>query len=266
MTDKETGGIQAIFAGFKSLFQTRQPVTAADTPGQKRKLTRMRCEYRVDCYVEGKSFPGMVVDMSLTGMRLQVTKPVKAGSLLSIKYDTATAYMTNKKFDIDTVHTRVIWCRKRREGNTLECGVSYTDTDDIMSRSWVKFILKQLGFEMHGIMDRRKHVRVKAMLAGELGPASSTIDFDDGVIVNLGAGGCLFEGPVNMRPGTRVSVRIGPLPGQDVLTVEGKIAQANKLPDENRWRLGIQFEQMTDGEVDLLGKYIAGLVHEMMKD
>jgi c-di-GMP-binding flagellar brake protein YcgR len=200
--------------------------------------------------------------MSLTGMRLVLTEPVKAGALLSVKYDTVAGYLATRRFDVDTIHTRVVWCRKRKGSTTVEAGVAYTDSDEVMARSWVKYILKQLGFDVHGIVERRKEVRVRAVIAVCAAPLLYDADETAATIVNLGAGGCLIDTPTYMRHTTKVTLEIGPLAGYKPFKAIGKVLQCAKVPDTGRWSMRVQFDDMDPSDVDALGRYIAHLLKE----
>ena len=259
MADKETGGVKDIFAGFKALLTGSRPV--GDPPSQKRKLTRVKCNIRVDCEAEGVIIAGKVVDMSLTGMRLEIFKPVKPNVVMGVKYDVAALMLkgTQQGFEVDTVRTRVVWCRKNNQGQ-LEAGVTFVDSQETMGRSWVKSMLHKLGFDPKDIYDRRKHVRVRCELAASVRASEGR---GEGIVYSLGGGGCMFEGGVNLREGASVQATIGPIGKEKkFLEMAGTVVWTRKIPDAARWKIGVQFTELPAAQVQILVPFLQQTLKE----
>ncbi|MHB2020556.1 MAG: PilZ domain-containing protein [Candidatus Xenobia bacterium] len=258
VADKESGGVKDILAGFKALLTgSRQ---AADPPSQKRKLTRVKCDIRVDCDAEGVILAGKVLDMSVTGMRIELLKPVKTNIVLGVKYDIAALMLKGSQgFEVDTVRTRVVWCRKNKEGQ-VEAGVTFIDSQETMGRSWVKYMLRQLGFNPKDISDRRKHVRVRCDMTASLRASEGC---GDGLVLSLGNGGFRFEGGLNLREGASVQATIGPI-GKDkkFLEVAGIVVWTRKIPDAPRWKIGVQFNELPPAQAQILAPFIAQMLKE----
>jgi hypothetical protein len=205
-------------------------------------------------------FSGRVVNISLTGMRLQITRPVKEGAALAIKYDTAASYISAKKFDVDTVHTRVVWVKRHKGSSQVEIGVTYTDANEVLGRSWIKHALRQLGFDLQQLMDRRKQMRLDARLTAGLSPADDGwSNATPGTVMNLGPHGCYLESRAPFRVHSRLRLILGPLVALPQLTLNGRVLRCDKVPDEQRWNVALQFETPNPSG-PLLERYLISLM------
>lgn len=252
------GAGKDILQGFRALVLAR---STAEAPDQRRRLTRLRCLYRVACSSEGEDFRATVVDMGLKGMRLEVPRRLPAGALVSVRYlGSSTA---DRRFSVDTVHTRILWCRKKRFLRTIEIGVAYHDSEANMERSWVKYILRQIGFDIQSILDRRKAVRVQALLRADLKGGRG---LSEGTVINLGAGGALFETQTPVDVGAHVTMEAGPYLTHDMLTVRGTVVQTLRSADSGHWLVGVCFENVTATQANLLGSYVKTLLEETLAE
>ncbi|HEY3999940.1 MAG TPA: PilZ domain-containing protein [Candidatus Xenobia bacterium] len=244
----ESKGLKHILAGFKSLFKppppppVPSPATAA--PEQKRRGTRMRCAYQVECQAGKRSFKAVVADLSVTGLRLEVPHPLPVHSDITVRYENS-----------EPLHLRVMWCARKK--NRIEVGLAYLDPDDVVARSWVRVTLRHLGLEAPD--DRRRHVRVQAQVTAHAFPDDGASAIS-GTVINLSADGCLFECGAAFRLQTRVRIQIGPLADLPELAVEGRLVRMHQVPNQKLWQLGIQFGSMRIKTEKLLGRYLAALL------
>ena len=127
-----------LLEGALAFFQVRAPSKTEE----RRRLIRLRCDYTVQCVVEQQQFEAHIIDMGLNGMRLRMNHKLKPGSNVFVYHPTRSERIEN-----EYVLCLVRWSRKRRESEELETGLQYADTPGNMRRSWVKFLLKELGFD-----------------------------------------------------------------------------------------------------------------------
>src|SRR5580700_1248043 len=141
MASKPGHGLKHVLAGFKSIFRRSQ--VPLDAPVQQRRAIRVRCSYRVMCETPSRAFKAVVVDLSWTGMRVEVPHRLQPGMDIALRYD-PDANEIRWHLGADVVRARILWCRKRRSSPCLEAGLSFYDSDQVVSRSWVRAMLRHL--------------------------------------------------------------------------------------------------------------------------
>ncbi len=254
MPDKR-GGLRDILAGFVALFQSEQP---GPTGEYRERETRVQCHYVVECAAEGDTFTGFVMDMSMQGLRLRVPRQLKPLSVLSVRYKVAAAYMASRQFDVETVRTTVQWCRKSETERGYEVGVHYSDRPHVLARSWVKFILRQLGFDVAALQDRRTSLRIKVLAQAHM--SSYATQAVEGHVLHLGAAGCVFESGAALKKSQNLQLGIGPMAGLPPLHLDGQVDRVTKAG--SRYHVRIGFHGMNEGQVELLGRYLVLLLNE----
>lgn len=231
-------------------------VSGAEAADERRRLIRLRCEYSVQCVVDQQQFSAVVLDMGLNGMRLKLDHKLKPGSTIFV-------YHPNKSGDgarpeSEYVLCLVRWCRKRREGEGMEAGLQYADTPGNMRRSWVKFLLKELGFDERAIYTRRKSIRVDARLPGRVLTEDGRAT--EGVVMNLGAGGALFQSPVSYAPGTKVRLKFGPYNKLRGGELPGIVIHSKPGDEDGLLVTSLRFQELKSVQVKLLGQYVVQLL------
>lgn len=226
---------------------------AADELLEKRRTTRIRCAIDVMCFGLKSSFNAKVVDMGIRGARVEVPHRVKTGEKHNLKL--SQAFPTGMPFENDSVWMRVVWCRKKRYMNVIEAGFVYDDTEKNMERSWVKYILRRLGLDTKGIFEHRKKLRVSGKL-----PLRYTIPgrelFQDGEVINLGVGGLLADTEHEIKPGSKLEMKIGPYYNLEPVMAQGLVVSRTINKETNRWNTAVQFLSLTDGQIQSLGRYV----------
>lgn len=249
------GAIRRLLDGLIAFFQGR----GGSTPDERRRLIRVRCAYDVQCESGDHRFPGQVVDIGLNGMKLFLGEQIKTKTQLQIHHPTA-----NLGPDSESVVCHVRWCRKRRNPGdsslAYEIGVQYCDTQGNMRRSWVKFLLKELGFDERSIFTRRKAVRADSKLPGQLSG-------DDGrslvgTVINLGVGGALFEGLQSYPAQSAIRVIIGPLGKFKAIELPGTIITTRRTEDSETFHSSIRFSELSGTQVRYLGDYVIQLLKD----
>ena len=169
--------------GFRALVKSSAPEDWNYT--ERRDLVRLECQYEIDGRTQnGKKFKGQIVDMGMKGMRLKTFEQVKSGEILLITYPVPIL-----EVPMDTIQCKVLWTQTRQRDFVLFAGLGYAEDEKTMARSWVKYLLKQLGFSKEKIYQKRKYVRAECfvpvqMIYGDGKPV-------EGRLYNLGVGGSL---------------------------------------------------------------------------
>ncbi len=250
-----------MFERLKSMFVRPEPeARSMELPSQKRRATRMLCQYKVECTSNGKKFDAVVRDISLTGMKLEVPKAVPVGSTLAIRYQVApSAPRYTNNLDIDTVNGLVVWCTPPRAGNGVTlAGLSHSDEEEAIARSWIYHVLRELGLSKSNVKERRKYARIPCCLPASLGAVDS--EGVRGLVLDLSEDGCYYEGDMTVRDGTRVRLNLS-LPDLPSLVLEGRAVHNRKLRD-GCYKTGVQFAALSNREVLRLRRYLLALLSQ----
>ncbi len=258
---KGRGMLQDIISGFVSLFQENAP------DEDRRKVIRLRCRYSVYMIYKKQVLTCTAVDMGLQGIRLDMREKVKPGTRVALLYRGAVGQKPVLKLadvtrDLEDsiqngVRCAVLWCQQNRYSKKIQAGLRYADSPERMSKSWVKKILREIGFDEETIFQRRKIIRVAASLPYEARSGETRLK---GVVINLGAGGALIQSE-QVLPDI-LELAIGPYKNNDTLCIRGRVVTRRHEPHSNIWLNGIRFGSPSQEEVELLGKYVVGLLKD----
>jgi hypothetical protein len=229
---------------------------AEDELLEKRRTTRIRCAIEVQVSSMKHVFPARIIDMGIRGARMEVPRRLNAGDKINVKLVQVSA---NMPFENDSLWMKVLWCRKRRYIGTLEAGASYDDTEKNMERSWVKYILRKIGLDTKGIFEHRKKLRVSGKVPLRYSVPGRQA-FEDAEVINLGVGGLLADTDHEIRPGTKLEMKIGPYYNLDPIVLSGLVVSRTINRDTNRWNTAVQFLGLTDRQIQSVGKYVLTLL------
>ncbi|MCA9792524.1 MAG: PilZ domain-containing protein [Candidatus Eremiobacteraeota bacterium] len=219
---------------------------------ERRELIRIRCHYDVEFSVKGKKHKGSVVDMGMQGMKLRCFAPLKKGEEVSVTYPIEILDACHQ-----TIRCKVLWVRKRDRDFVTFAGLGYNEEDQIMSKSWVKSLLKQLGFGNNRIFQKRKAVRAECFIPVEAVYGHAKVS--EGRIYNLGVGGALVEAPKDFGKGNMVELRIGPFEELEQFTITGAVVVSRQ--QGGLYLQGVQFGELKERTVDVLGRYLIHLLN-----
>jgi c-di-GMP-binding flagellar brake protein YcgR len=218
---------------------------------ERRDLVRMRCHYEVQYKYGSKKHQGLIVDMSLGGMKLRCFQPPQIGEIVEVSYNVPAVNIQNQM-----VPCKVQWVRARERDFVQFVGLAYDASDEVLSKSWVKMLLKQLGFRPDKIFQRRKYVRAECFVPVRV--VYQRVNIFEGRLYNLGVKGALVEGQTELPPGEFVELQIGPFEELPYFTVTGTVAQQQR--QHKNVMLGVHFDEMSDRATDCLGRYLRHLL------
>ncbi len=227
------------------------PATPRPPVPQRRRTVRIPCQFAVSCLGSDRvRFPGVVKDMSLQGMRMEIPQQVEPGTLLAVVPSTSSPAVT----------VRVVWCRVTPTPGTYVAGAVYQISGAVLERSWVKQALQSIGFSRVPSEERRQSARVNAQLPAAV-QAEGKLGAMPARTVNLCAGGCLVDCPENLEPGQKVIFTIGPL--SDGGSVRGSAWVVQSQPHTSGhagFRCGLMFETWESGQLGRLESLLRGLM------
>lgn len=218
---------------------------------ERRDLIRMRCHYEVEYRFDGKKYPGQIVDMSLGGMKLRCFQPPPKDATVEVTYSVPALDIREQ-----TVPCRVSWVRGRERDFVHFVGLAYDASDDVLKNSWVKMVLKQLGFNPKKIYQRRKFIRADCFIPAQI--IYQRVKVMEGRLYNLGAMGALVETQAPLEKGEFVELHIGPLEDMPRLDISGTVVQVTK--QHGNVTMGIEFGKLSDRATERLGRYLKHLL------
>lgn len=260
--------LKDIIGGFVALFR----VSGNDSTEDRRKVIRLRCRFAVYCIDLKEITPATVVDMGLQGLRLECAKGLKKEARVSLVYRGAVGERgavslaqleQNRQAAIESgVRCKVSWSRKEKHLKTYQVGLTYADSPERMSRSWVKRILKEIGLDEKSIFQRRKIVRVISCIPCRIGRHANT---QRGRVVNMGAGGALLQTEEPFEKGSLLELDIGPYGDYPHLVCWGEVKTKRYDPTTTSFLQGVKFRELDEEQLDLLGRYVVSLLKEQTR-
>lgn len=218
---------------------------------ERRDLVRMRCHYDVEYRFRDKRHKGQIVDMSLGGMKLRCFQPPTVGETVEVTYKVPAVDAQNQ-----TVPCKVQWVRARERDFVQFVGLAYDAPDDVLRRSWVKMVLKQLGFQPDKIFQRRRYVRAECIVPVRV--VYQRVKTFDGRLYNLGVKGALVEGQTPLGVGELLELQIGPFEDLPFFSIMGTVAQ--QTHHHKTVLTGVEFTEVGERNADCLGQYLRHLL------
>lgn len=190
-----------------------------------------------------------VINASLTGMCLELSSKLKPKTELTLH---------RQEFG-EAVHAKVIWCRSLKGSDKYQVGVHYLDDKAMLKNSWIKPALKELGFSVGRISEKRKLLRVpgsgRCFLKSMEGET-----YGKGTIVNLSAGGALVESEVGLPVELKIRIKTNPLVGLEELQAVAEVRSCKRNPRTRLHLVGLRF---TEVDPKLLKKHMAAMMAEL---
>jgi len=243
---------QGLLQGFKSLFAGKSESDDNEGYTERRKLIRMRCNYEVKGILADKKFKATVVDIGLQGLKLRTGQPLKIGDKLKLLPPTEGIGNTAAP-----VEGKVMWIKNTEKSYARYAGLTFTTSKEQMGQSWVKVLLKELGFKPKAIFSKRRFVRADCFLdvkywVNQVGREVT------GRVYNLGVGGMLMESNYDLPNTGPTDMEFVPLEGLPALNLPAYPVSMRK---EGTVRLiGLEFRDLNDRQLDLLSKYLKQLL------
>lgn len=230
---------------FKGLMNLLAP--GSGVPSDERRDTiRLSCSIDVTLLVAGKPYPATVVNVSLTGLCLELDARLKAQQAVVLERD---------EFG-KPLEGQAVWSRSSRTNSRNQLGVMYKADQQMLRASWLTPALKQLGFKSEMVSEKRKLLRVPGQLSCQLkGMTGDT--YTEGSMLDLSVGGALVEGEVELPENLQIQFKIEPLGNLKALDGVARVVSCYRDPEEEKWRCGIRFTEVDD---TLVRRYLKALM------
>jgi c-di-GMP-binding flagellar brake protein YcgR len=243
---------QGFISGFKSLFAGKSNSSGITNFEERRKLVRMRCSYEVKGQHGQKKFKATVVDIGLQGLKMRTGEKLKVGDKLVLSPPAEGVGNTAAP-----VEGKVLWVKSKDKTFARHVGILFTTKKEEMGQSWVKLLLKELGFKPKSIFSNRRFVRADCFLDAKYYAPSVSREVT-GRVYNLGVGGMLLESNYELPLGEGAEMEFVPPEGLPILRLMAYPKQSKK---EGTVRLiGLEFRDLTSRQLDVLGQYLKQLL------
>jgi len=228
---------------------------------EKRLSPRVRCDIEAVLYKsEDEAFSGKIVDVGMSGMRLEAPRTQRKGDRIFVRVTRGQGLHTITKFEVDKILVEVCWCKKKKTTSEYQLGVKYVDSEKNIKGSWVTFVLNKFGFSVGSSFQKRKEIRASSKLPVHYELKTGSVH--QGVVYNIGLGGVLLTGSVDLPAGSELKIKIGPYNKLPSLTCHGKVVRKKLSLKINLWMTGISFYNQTDQDLKLLGDYVLTVLRE----
>ncbi len=214
---------------------------------EQRRAPRLLCCYDVLGETDGTSFQAVVSEVSLTGVRLELSDRLSRDAVVVLRPDLSS--------ELAPVRCQVRWCRRSAEG--LAAGLAFHEEPEQLSRSWVAVLLHSLGFGPEHTNQRRKTLRVPTpRLKVELQ------DRGTGTALDLGVGGILLETSARLELNERLELTLGPHESLPAVHVQARVVNRRdrKVP-----AYGLAFVDLTPSAMRALGAYVLSFLASRAK-
>jgi hypothetical protein len=155
---------------------------------ERRKKLRVRTYIRLEFDSAQGRCSGIVTDLSLDGLRMRCQSPLQVGELVEVFFPDSS-----DRASTGSVRCRTVWTQELRQVGRIsyEAGLAFEDSRENMQRSWVRYVLEQLGFDENKTFQRRRFLRARGQVPARAFTHQQEESFN-GEIVNLGVGGGLL--------------------------------------------------------------------------
>lgn len=228
---------------------------------ERRKKLRIRTYIRLEYQGRQGRDSAIVTDLSLDGMRMRCVRPLTKDEQIEVFFvDSSDPERTG------SVRCRVVWLKLIEQvgHRSYEAGLSFEDSRDNMRRSWVKYVLEQLGFDDKKTFQKRKYLRAKGKIPARIFTVSGASPA--GEVINLGVGGALLALDEPLAKDSQIHCEICLWRILPALRLPCKVLEV--APDSERGSQGssrflhsLLFLGMDTQEVKLLGNYIIFLIN-----
>jgi hypothetical protein len=207
-------------------------------PEERRQTIRLHCRLDVLLWVGDDLHRGVVVDVGLSGLALEVEKALPLGETVSLARDDFGRPWQGE----------VLWCKARKGARGYRVGVTYPPDEEMLRSSWLQPALKQSGFEVEQSGEKRRTRRVAGRVACQLKGLTGEL-YSEGEMLDLSLGGALVECDMQFPEGLTLEFETAPLGGLPRLRGLGKVVSCQTNPPTGRWRSGLRFTESKNEDV-----------------
>lgn len=230
---------------------------------EKRFADRRLCDIDASLYLEGFKDPidCVIKDISVYGVRVESQRQLKKEDSVLIQVEKNKGIFTGRRFRSDTVKSKVVWARKKKNSPAFALGLKFADTRSNLRDSWVFLLLSLYGFKVNYDIQRRRSVRF---------PSSIRIRYNEpqgyytgaGTLVDIGTGGIAMLTQTQIPDKVSLDLEWGPYGRLATMHIRGTVAWSGFSKRDKTPIAGVTFTELNSHQDRLLHKYIVAVVED----
>ena len=227
----------------------------SNTLVEKRRGLRVKSYAQVRAHLGDQDHKAIVTELGVDGLRLKsMEAPLAQGQEVELRYASEV-----DGAEAGPVRVQLAWVQK--SGRDLVAGARYVDSRENMRRSWVRFLLTEIGFDDTRTYQRRKFIRVDASIPSRIFQDSEVL-VSEARLVNIGIGGCLLESSEGLEKGREVTVEMSLWRILPTLRLPATVIEHRQDPETGLALTSLKFGAIDSGQVKLLGNYVINMINQ----
>ena len=234
--------------------ETHEGYEGIPTPAERRRILRVRSYFPALIEAEGANGKATVTDLGIEGLRLRnAPNTFETGQVVLIHCSTSIP-----GHDFGPVRCQVLW--SRNEGREIQLGCRYADTKENMLRSWVRYVLQELGFDESCTYQKRRLTGQHAIPARVHQEGQAVMP--DAKVISLGISGALLESRHELPRSSLVDLELSLWRILPTLAVPAQVLETREDPATRTFLHSMQFGTLQVPQIRLLGNYVINQINQ----
>ena len=234
--------------------ETNEGVDGTPSVAERRRILRVRSYFPVLLEIDGEQFRATVTDLGIEGIKLKCPHGVlDTGQTFMVR---SAASMPGQ--DFGGVYCQALWIKPTRRDTIVGC--RYADTRENMLRSWVRYVLQELGFDETCTYQRRRLAEQQSIPARVRHQGQSILS--DARVTSLGIGGALLESRDELPRGTQVELEMSLWRILPTLSMPAQVLDVREDPSTRTFLHSMQFGTLQGPQIRLLGNYVINQINQ----
>ncbi len=243
--------------------ETPKDLSASSSSAERRKLLRVRTYLPVSVAGLDEAEPvtvrAVATDIAVEGLKLKSTTFCpEVGQTVRVNPVNALGAGT----ELGAIHCQVLWVQRGIRENLV--GLRYADNRDNMLRSWVRYLLQELGFDEKCTFQRQRFAEGGGIPARihACEQVLEGVQSAEGKVCNLGVSGALLETKSEFKAGDTVEVEMSLWRILPRLKLRGQVVDVKENGSQRTYLHSIQFGVIPGQDMRLLGNYVINQLNQ----
>lgn len=244
--EQRRAGNEFLSVVFRELLNLISPGSGVPTE-ERRETIRLMCSIGATVKTKKTTREARVINASLTGLSVELESKIRKNTPVSV----------HREQHGGPVCGRVVWCRSVRGANRYQVGITYDDDKSMLRVSWLKPALKELGFTVGRINEKRLLTRVPGhnrrcflkSMAGET--------YSSGELLNLSIGGALVDSEVEIPKGHKLKLKTDPIANIPELICVAEVKSCRRNARTRKFVCGLRF---LEAEEKLVRRHMSAMM------
>lgn len=231
---------------FRDLLNLLSPGSGVPTD-ERRDTIRLNCSISATLKTAKTTRDCRVINASLTGLGIELESKIRK----------KTSVVVHRDKHGGPVSGTVIWCRALRGSNRYQAGIAYSDNASMLKASWIKPALRDLGFSVGRISEKRQLTRVPGQKRRCFLKSMAGETYSAGELQNLSIGGALVESEVELPKALKLLLKVDPIDSYPELVAKAEVKSCYRCPKKRKYICGIRF---LEADEKLVRKHMSAMM------